>query len=420
MLELKFHNQKDEEKRNLEQFMEEHRELLKQAQAGEDCYQDSQGWLDVEEWAGEETLTALENLAEEIRQNGEVFVLIGVGGSNNAARSVIEALKQENGPKIVYAGNTLSPWAMQQMLKELEGKSVYIDCIAKNFETLEPGASFRILRKYLYEKYGEEASKRIIATGTKGSSLEQICKDKGYRFLEFPLNIGGRYTAISNVGLLPMAVAGVDIRSVVRGAADMQNQLQKAPYEENLAYRYACLRNILYKKGYRVEMLASFEPRFRWFYKWWIQLFAESEGKDNKGILPMAGEFSEELHSVGQYIQDGTPMMLETFLDVKNQQDSLIVEKDFVEDFFGYLDGKDFRDINRAAYQATVAAHSEKLPCLTLELDSLDAYHFGQLFYFFQFACYLSCKIMGVNAFDQPGVEAYKAYMFKALGKIKE
>ena len=217
-----------------------------------------------------------------------------------------------------------------------------------------------------------------------------------------------------------MAVAGVDIRSVVRGAADVQNQLQKAPYEENLAYRYACLRNILYKKGYRVEMLASFEPRFRWFYKWWIQLFAESEGKDNKGILPMAGEFSEELHSVGQYIQDGTPMMLETFLDVKNQQDSLIVEKDFVEDFFGYLDGKDFRDINRAAYQATVAAHSEKLPCLTLELDSLDAYHFGQLFYFFQFACYLSCKIMGVNAFDQPGVEAYKAYMFKALGKIKE
>lgn len=420
MLELKIHNQKDEEKRNLEQFMEEHRELLKQAQAGEGCYQDSQGWLDVEEWAGEEALAALEDLAEEIRQNGEVFVLIGVGGSNNAARSVIEALKQENGPKIVYAGNTLSPWAMQQMLKELEGKSVYIDCIAKNFETLEPGVSFRILRKYLYEKYGEEASKRIIATGTKGSSLEQICKDKGYRFLEFPLNIGGRYTAISNVGLLPMAVAGVDIRSVVRGAADMQNQLQKAPYEENLAYRYACLRNILYKKGYRVEMLASFEPRFRWFYKWWIQLFAESEGKDNKGILPMAGEFSEELHSVGQYIQDGTPMMLETFLDVKNQQDSLIVEKDFVEDFFGYLDGKDFRDINRAAYQATVAAHSEKLPCLTLELDSLDAYHFGQLFYFFQFACYLSCKIMGVNAFDQPGVEAYKAYMFKALGKIKE
>lgn len=419
MLDLKIHNQKEEEKRKLKQFMEAHRELLQQAQVGEDCYQDSQGWLDVEEWAGEEALTALEDLAGEIRQNGEVFVLIGVGGSNNAARSVIEALKQENGPKIVYGGNTLSPWAMQQMLKELEGKSVYIDCIAKNFETLEPGVSFRILRKYLYEKYGEEASKRIIATGTKGSSLEQICKDKGYRFLEFPLNIGGRYTAISNVGLLPMAVAGIDIRSLVQGAADMQRQLQKASCEENLAYRYACLRNILYKKGYRVEMLASFEPRFHWFYKWWIQLFAESEGKDNKGILPMAGEFSEELHSVGQYIQDGTPMMLETFLDVKNQQESLTVEKDFVEDFFGYLDGKDFRDINRAAYQATVAAHSEKLPCLTLELDSLDAYHFGQLFYFFQFACYLSCKIMGVNAFDQPGVEAYKAYMFKALGKTK-
>lgn len=164
-------------------------------------------------------------------------------------------------------------------------------------------------------------------------------------------------------------------------------------------------------------MLSSFEPQFRFFYKWWIQLFAESEGKDNKGVFPVAGEFSEELHSVGQFIQDGSPIMFETFLDVKKQNASLIVEPDKKEDYFDYLDGKDFWEINKAAYHATVTAHSKKLPCMTIELDELDAYHFGQLFYFFQFACYLSCKIMGVNPFDQPGVEAYKKWMFEALGK---
>lgn len=164
-------------------------------------------------------------------------------------------------------------------------------------------------------------------------------------------------------------------------------------------------------------MLSSFEPQFRFFYKWWIQLFAESEGKDNKGVFPVAGEFSEELHSVGQFIQDGSPIMFETFLDVKKQNASLVVEPDEKEDYFDYLDGKDFWEINKAAYHATVTAHSKKLPCMTFELDELDAYHFGQLFYFFQFACYLSCKIMGVNPFDQPGVEAYKKWVFEALGK---
>lgn len=241
--------------------------------------------------------------------------------SNNAARSVIEALRKDDAPEIIYAGNTLSPDAMNRMMKRLEGKSIY--------------------------------------------------------------NVGGRYTAMTNIGLLPMAVAGIDIRELVKGARDMQIRVHEESTEKNIAYQYACLRNLYYKEGYRVEMLSSFEPQFRFFYKWWIQLFAESEGKDNKGVFPVAGEFSEELHSVGQFIQDG----------------------------------KDFWEINKAAYHATVAAHSKKLPCLTIEVDELDAYHFGQLFYFFQFACYLSCKIMGVNPFDQPGVEAYKKWMFEALGK---
>ena len=401
----------------IKRLEETYHEVLKVAQKGETQYADSQGWLDTEEWASQNQIEILENLAREIQEKADVFVLIGVGGSNNSARSVIEAIQKEGTPKIIYAGNTLSPNALNKMLRQIKGKSVYMNCIAKNFETLEPGASFRILRNYLYEWYGEEAKERILVTGTKGSALEMLCETNGYRFLEFPVNVGGRYTAMTNVGLLPMAVAGVDIKELVKGANVMQKQLREQDSENNIAYQYACIRNFLYQKGYRIEMLASFEPQFRWFYKWWIQLFAESEGKENKGIFPVSSEYSEELHSVGQFVQDGTPILFETFLDVKEQQDSLIVERDGVKDYFDYLDGKDFWEINKAAYYATVTAHSEKLPCFTLQVDAIDAYHFGQLFYFFQFACYLSCKIMGVNAFDQPGVEAYKIGMFKALGK---
>ena len=256
-----------------------------------------------------------------------------------------------------------------------------------------------------------------MATGTAGSSLEKLCLKNGYTFIDFPMNVGGRYTAMTNVGLLPMAVAGIDIDRLVQGAHDMQMLLHTQKPEENIAYEYACLRNLYYEEGYRVEMLSGFEPQFHYFYMWWTQLFAESEGKDNRGIFPVTGEFSEQLHSIGQFIQDGSSIMFETFLDVQEQQDSLKVEPDDKNDNFDYLNGNDFWEINKAAYHATVMAHSEKLPCLTIEVGRIDAYHFGQLFYFFQFACYISCSIMGVNAFDQPGVEAYKEWMFKALGK---
>ena len=452
MLNLKIHNETQELSGELSRVMAENEDKLRLAQAGDSAAADSLGWLSVEEWAGEKYLQQFEAIAARIRADeNAAFVLIGVGGSNNAARSVIEALKEEPGslpqagtapkengtgccgealpdvdnatrksqcdPEIIYAGNTLSAHAIAAMLRRLGGKSVYIDCIAKNFETLEPGSAFRILRQYLEERYGDGAKDRIIATGTKGSSLERLCQDNGYMFLEFPLNVGGRYTAMTSVGLLPMAVAGIDIRALVRGARDMERELRQAGPQENTAYRYACLRNLYYRKGYRVEMLASFEPQLRWFYKWWIQLFAESEGKDDRGLFPVSGEFTEELHSVGQFLQDGTPIFFETFLDVKDPGASVVVMPDDKEDFFDYLDGKDFRDINRAAYEATVKAHSQKFPCLTLEVPSIDAYHFGGLFYYFEFACVCSCYVMGVNPFNQPGVEAYKGWMFEALGK---
>ena len=392
--------------------------ILQRARAGEEKYADSQGWLDLDKWAGEDTLQRIEEIARQIRSTCDAFVLIGVGGSNNAARSVIQALDGGDGPEIIYAGNTLSPHALQQMLRRLEGKEYAVDCIAKNFETLEPGASFRVLRQAMAEKYAPaEAAKRTICTGTRGSSLEKLCREEGYTFVPFPTDIGGRYSAFSFVGLLPMAVAGVDIRALVKGGREMARTLRETDAENNIALRYAALRNLYYRQGYALEMLASFEPQFCWFYKWWVQLFAESEGKEGKGIFPVAAEYSEELHAVGQYLQDGAPLMFETFLEVQSPTGHLIIRPDGKEDHFDYLNGQDFADINRAAYEATVAAHSEKMPCVILQLGAVDAYHFGQLFYFFQFACYLSGEILGIDPFDQPGVEAYKQRMFKALGK---
>jgi len=381
-------------------------------------YGDSLGWFDIDTWANEAELSAIEELAAKIRKDADVFVLIGVGGSNNAARSVIEAFPGSDGPEIVYAGNSLSPWAFEQVMNKIRGKSVYIDCIAKNFQTLEPGSAFRVLREYLYETYGEKANERIIATGSRNSLLEDICKEHGYTFVEFPQTVGGRYTAVTAVGLLPMAVAGIDIRALVKGAADMAAELKGCRGITQSAYRYAVARNLYYNEGYRMEMLASFEPQLHWFYKWWIQLFAESEGKDDKGLYPISGEYSEELHSVGQFLQDGSPVIFETFLHVKDPQASMIVHPDDrVKDAFDYLNGKDFREINEAAYGATLRAHSEKMPCMVLEVEKLTPYSFGEIFYFFMYTCYVSAGILGVNPFDQEGVEAYKQRMFKALGK---
>lgn len=401
----------------LRKAMQEAAPILERAQAGEERFAGSQGWLNVDQWAGEEWLKQIEAIAERVKKTCDAFVLIGVGGSNNAARGVIEALA-EGGVKVIYAGNTLSPRALKDMLRSLEGKDYAIDCIAKNFETLEPGSSFRILREAMAKKYSpEEAAKRTICTGTYGSSLEKLCQKEGYTFVPFPTDVGGRYTAFSYVGLLPMAVAGIDIRALVQGGRDMAKELHATGADNNPALRYAVLRNLYNQQGYTMEVLASFEPQLRWFYKWWVQLFAESEGKDGKGLFPVAVEYSEELHAVGQYLQDGAPLMFETFLDIKEPTEHLVIHADGKQDYFDYLNGKDFWDINKAAFEATVTAHSTKLPCVILEVGAIDAYHFGQLFYFFQFSCYLSGVILGINPFDQPGVEAYKGWMFKALGK---
>ena len=372
---------------DVEEAMRSSEALLARAQRGEKEYEGSLGWHDPEKWASEEKLAQFCALGEEIRENAEVLVLLGVGGSNNAARAVIEALGSRL--EVVYAGTSTSPYTIDKAIARCEGRSVYCIVIAKNFETLEPGIAFRSFRAYLRGRYGAAYARRIFAIGTPGSSMEALCDENGIRFLPFATDIGGRFTAVSSVGLLPMAAAGVDIRALVRGAADMRSRLLREDAGENIALRYAVTRNLLYRGGYRVEMLSSFEPQLRWFYKWWVQLFAESEGKQGRGLYPTASEYSEDLHSVGQYVQDG----------------------------FEYLGAMDFAEINRVAFEATIAAHSTKVPCLRFDLEELDAYHFGQLFYFFEFSCYLSGRLLGVNPFDQPGVEAYKTLMFEKLGK---
>ena len=394
--------------------------LLAEAAAGEERYRDNLGWHSVDEAAGPERVDFLLEQAARVRADADAFVVIGIGGSNQASGPPSRPCGRR-GPRHSVGG--------QHHLRLRDGphsagvrtdiNAICIDCIAKNFETLEPGIAFRVLRQYLERRYGAEgAAKRIFATGTPGSTLHQLCLDQGYTFLTFPETIGGRYSVGSDVGLFPMAVAGVDIRALVQGMRDMRDTLLAAPAEENPALRYACLRRLLLEHGYRLEMLSFFEPRLDYFAKWWIQLFAESEGKEGTALYPVAASNSEDLHSIGQFIQEGSPILFETFVEVRARDASVLLPPEAKKDYFDYLTGKDFWDINNTARQATMRAHSDRgIPCMNLSIPAIDAHTLGGLFYFFLFACYLSCKLLGVNPFNQPGVEGYKGYMFQNLGK---
>ena len=395
-------------------------EVLDTAVKGDPKYTDMTGWISVDETAGPQRISFLLEQARRVREEADALVVIAIGGSNQASRAVIKALPDAEGPAIIWAGNTLSAYELQRTLKELDGyKSVFIDCIAKNFETLEPGMTFRVLRQYLENRYGvEDTPRRVFATGTPGSSLHQLCKDHGYTFLTFPEKVGGRYCVGSDVHLFPMAVAGVDIEALVQGMRDMRDRIFTEPAGENIALRYAAIRSSLLKKGYAAEMLSFFEPRLDYFSKWWVQGFAESEGKCGTGLYPIVASNSEDLHSTGQFVQDGSPILFETFLELKEQDASLKILPDEKKDYFDYLDGLDLWEINQIARRATFTAHSGRgIPCLNLEVPALNAYWLGQMFYYFMFACYLSCELTGVNAFDQPGVEGYKKEMFHHLGK---
>ncbi len=403
-----------------ENIVEEH--IKKGAIIQKELYDDKDddkvlGWIHTDSSAVQ--LDKIKAKAEEVRKKADVFVIVGVGGSNQAARAMIEALQEEDGSRIIYLGNTLSPHYINKMLKKLEEKSVYINVIAKNFETLEPGSHFRILRKFMEKRYSkEEMAERVILTGTYGSRLEEIAKENGYTFLSFPVAIGGRYSAFSPVGLFPIAVAGLDVDKFLKGVSEAEEFCIKNP-DINPAIRYAAVRNLLYNKNFNIEMLVAFEPRYAYFTKWWVQLFGESEGKNKKGIFPSAAIYSEDLHSIGQYMQDGRRNILETFLKVKNPHASLIVKEDKkFRDGFDYLDNMDFDQINKVAEKATIDAHANGgVPCIEFEIEEISEETFGSLYYIFMIACAISGKLMGENPFDQEGVEEYKKSMFKLLGK---
>ncbi len=390
---------------------------LENAKAGDSCYSGNLGWLKVDGWANDKWLDRYISVAETIQNNADVLVVVGVGGSNQAARAVIDCIGTRSNTEIIWAGNSLSAHSMNQCLEKLKGKRVYIDVIAKNFETLEPGLGFRVMRSWLKAEYGQSYGDHVICTGTEGSLLEKLCNEHGYTFLPFPDDVGGRYSALTPVGLIPMAAAGLDIRALVAGARQMEKQILAESPEASMALCFACARNLLYDRGYRMEMLSFFEPRLERFAKWWRQLFGESEGKEDKGLYPIMGNFSEDLHSVGQFLQEGTPIIYEVFLRVNDPEASYMLGETDIEDRFDYIEGKDLTDINEAAFKATLSAHSRRFPCFVLDIPRLDEGTFGQMFYFFMFSCYLSGKIMGINPFDQPGVEAYKAEMFKILGR---
>lgn len=406
-------------------FLDDEALKAQRAKAGEICREllkkeDTEqvlGWRTLETSAVQ--VEVMKEKAAEIRENADVFVIVGVGGSNQAARAMIEALQDRKGPEIIYLGNTLSPYYISHMLERMEGKSVYIDVIAKNFETLEPGSHFRILRQWMKKRYSKvEMAKRVIVTGTYGSRLEEIAKENGYLFLSFPATVGGRYSAFTPVGLFPIMAAGLDADAFLEGVQKAMDDCCENP-ETNPATGYGAVRNLLYNKGFDIEMLVSFEPQYAYMAKWWVQLFGESEGKEKKGIFPTAAIYSENLHSIGQYMQDGRRNLIETFVSVKNPKAAVMVEPDpEFGDRFDYLDGMNFDWINKVAEGATWEAHARGgVPCIRFQVDEISEESFGELYYYFMVSCAVSGTLMGVNPFDQEGVEEYKRSMFAALGK---
>jgi len=387
------------------------------------------GWIDLPETISEEELVRIETVAARIRKQSDAVVIIGVGGSYLGARAAIEFLRPEfgingaicEGPDIYYAGNQLSPAYLKVLTEALKDRDFSVNVISKSGTTMEPAIAFRFFRELLEERYGEkEAAARIYVTtdGAKGA-LKQMADTYGYEAFDIPEDVGGRYSVLTAVGLLPMAIAGIDIRGMLAGAKAARKNCLEAPYEENNALLYAGHRNLLYRKGKEIELLANCEPGLHYVSGWWRQLFGESEGKERKGIYPTSVDYTTDLHSIGQYIQDGNRIMMETFVEVGNEEDLIRVpEQEADEDGLNYLAGRSLAYINHCAMDSAMRAHRDGgVPALKLVIPERSAEALGELFYFFEFACGVSGYMLGVNPFDQPGVDSYKNNIYEILGK---
>lgn len=385
------------------------------------------GWIDAPLQDYEHLLTSINCVANEIKACADVLVIIGVGGSFLGARAIQEALAPyfglpKGGIEVVYAGLNMSGAYMKELLAYLDGKQVYVNVISKSGGTMEPALAFRVLRLYMEERYGDKAVERIIVTTDEEKGILKNIADKaGYRQFVIPDDVGGRYSVLTAVGLLPVAVAGVDIQELMEGARHAATELAQPELAFNDAYKYAVMRHMLYEQGYTNELLASFEPGLSKFHEWWKQLFGESEGKDHKGLYPSTVTFSTDLHAIGQYIQDGRRILFETLLHFHEIEGDMAVPYDMRdEDGLNYLTSRTFNEINAISKQGTALAHTEgNVPVIQLELPKLDAYHLGYLIYFFMKACAMSACLLEVNPFDQPGVEAYKRKMLELLKEEK-
>jgi len=386
------------------------------------------GWVTLPTDYDKEEFARIKKAAEKIKSDTDVLVVIGIGGSYLGARAAIEFLKgnyyndlNDGTPDIYFAGNSISGSALSDLLKICENKRVSVNIISKSGTTTEPAIAFRVFRKLLEERYGEEeAAKRIYCTTDKArGTLKQLADAKGYECFVVPDDVGGRFSVLTAVGLLPIAAAGADIDKLMAGAAAAAKDYSVADIENNDCYKYAALRNAMYRKGKAIELLVSYEPRFTLMAEWWKQLYGESEGKDNKGLFPASVVFSTDLHSMGQYVQDGARILFETVVTIGDCGSDVIIEKEDNDgDGLNFLEGKPMAFVNSKAFEGTVLAHTDGgVPNFVIEVDKADEENLGRLIYFFEKACAISGYMLGVNPFDQPGVESYKKNMFALLGK---
>lgn len=383
------------------------------------------GWLDLPGTTSGEQLEQIQQAAQKIRDNADVLICVGIGGSYLGAKAVIEFLSPSfdslRKPLVLFAGHTINSDYLSDLLQLIEDRSVAINVISKSGTTTEPGIAFRVLRRWMEKKYGKkEAAQRIIATtDPQKGALRQLAVDEGYTTFPIPPDVGGRFSVLTPVGLFPVATAGIDIKELVGGAGDAVSFCSGSSVENNLAGRYAAVRNILFRKGYSTEVLASFQPHFHFIGEWWKQLAGESEGKNNTGLFPAAVDYTTDLHSLGQWMQEGVRNVFETFMILKSTRHTLEVPRfEDDSDKLNYLAGRSFEEINRNAFRGTLLAHIDGgVPSSTLILEDRTARSLGQLFYFFEKAVALSGYMLRVNPFNQPGVEAYKKNMFALLGK---
>ncbi|MGN1386166.1 MAG: glucose-6-phosphate isomerase [Bacillus sp. (in: firmicutes)] len=389
------------------------------------------GWINLPTAYDREEFARIQKAAEKIKNDSDILLVVGIGGSYLGARAAIEMLQhsfynaitkeQRKLPQIVFVGNNISSTYMHDLMDLLQEKDFSINVISKSGTTTEPAIAFRLFRKLLENKYGkEEARKRIYATTDKArGALKSTADEQGYETFVIPDDVGGRFSVLTAVGLLPIAVAGIDIEAIMQGAQAAQNDFSNSELSKNPAYQYAAVRNVLYNKGKTIEMLINYEPGLQYFNEWWKQLFGESEGKDQKGIYPSSANFSTDLHSLGQYVQEGRRDLFETIIKVKNARHEIVIEAEENDsDGLNYLAGETVDFVNNKAFQGTLLAHTDGgVPNLVVEIPAMDAYTFGYLVYFFEKACAMSGYLLGVNPFDQPGVEAYKVNMFALLGK---